>query len=168
MKDISKDRVLAAIVRTFFKYFVTGIIESQSDTGLQQRFEPAYIKKTMLRHYEHISRHFNQEVFFSLMRLNFSEDEFELKLRDFMKPGTTDMELVRFACRTEELYQTMVSEYKRNFELLLCGRFETQEEHEASYTRLPEPGFTGIRLAENIIGQLAANAYARGKETGNS
>ena len=72
------------------------------------------------------------------MRLNFATEEMEQQLREFMKPGTSDMELVRFACRTDNFYQAMVSEYKRNFELLLCGRLEQEDEHDANYTRLPE------------------------------
>lgn len=57
MKQISKDIVLAAVVRSFFKYFVTGIIESQHGTDIQNGFEPINVKKTMLNHYEHISRY---------------------------------------------------------------------------------------------------------------
>ena len=48
MKQISKDIVLAAVVRSFFKYFVTGIIESQHGTDIQNGFEPINVKKTML------------------------------------------------------------------------------------------------------------------------
>lgn len=54
--QVNKDKVLATIVRTFFKYFVTGIIESQPGTDINERFEPKNIKKIMLQHYENISR----------------------------------------------------------------------------------------------------------------
>lgn len=166
MKQISKDIVLAAVVRSFFKYFVTGIIESQHGTDIQNGFEPINVKKTMLNHYEHISRYFNRKAFFALMRLNFATEEMEQQLREFMKPGTSDMELVRFACRTEDFYQAMVNEYKRNFELLLCGRLEQQDEHDANYTRLPEGGTIDAEMAEKIIGEIAAHAYSHGKNIG--
>lgn len=166
MKEISKDIVLAAVVRSFFKYFVTGILEEQTGTDIQNRFEPINIKKTMLNHYEYISRYFNREAFFALMRLNFTTEEMEQQLREFMKPGTTDMELVRFACRTDDFYQAMVNEYKRNFELLLCGRLEQQDEHDANYTRLPEGGTIDAEMAEKIIGEIAAHAYSHGKNIG--
>lgn len=166
MKEISKDIVLAAVVRSFFKYFVTGILEEQTGTDIQNRFEPINIKKTMLNHYEHISRYFNREAFFALMRLNFTTEEMEQQLREFMKPGTSDMELVRFACRTDNFYQAMVSEYKRNFELLLCGRLEQEDEHDANYTRLPEGGTIDAEMAEKIIGEIAAHAYSHGKNIG--
>lgn len=166
MKQISKDIVLAAVVRSFFKYFVTGIIESQHGTDIQNGFEPINVKKTMLNHYEHISRYFNREAFFALMRLNFATEEMEQQLREFMKPGTSDMELVRFACRTDDFYQAMVNEYKRNFELLLCGRLEQEDEHDANYTRLPEDGTIDAEMAEKIIGEIAAHAYSHGKNIG--
>lgn len=154
---------MATIVRTFFKYFVTGIIESQPGTDINERFEPKNIKKIMLQHYENISRYFNKEVFFAIMRMNYGQEEMERELRSFMTGSTTDMELVRFACRTEEFYQMMVSEYKRNFELLLLGRFETSDEHENNYTRCASAGTTGLELAERVIRETAANAYRQGK-----
>ena len=45
MKEISKDIVLAAVVRSFFKYFVTGILEEQTGTDIQNRFEPININE---------------------------------------------------------------------------------------------------------------------------
>ena len=64
------------------------------------------------------------------------------------------MELVRFACRTDNFYQAMVSEYKRNFELLLCGRLEQEDEHDANYTRLPEGGTIDAEMAERLSAKL--------------
>lgn len=37
---IEKDIVTAAIVRAFFKYYVTGVIEAQNDCNMQECFEP--------------------------------------------------------------------------------------------------------------------------------
>lgn len=161
--QIRKDKVLAAVVRTFFRYFVTGIIESQSDVPAAERFEPRNVKRVMLEQYENISRYFNKEVFFAIFRMNYTQDEMERELRSFMTDRTTDMELVRFACRTEEFYSMMVSEYKRNFELLLLGRLETADEHERDFTRCPSAGHTDMSLAERIIAETASNAYAHGK-----
>lgn len=161
--QVNKDRVLATVVRTFFKYFVTGIIESQPGADINESFEPKNVKEMMLQHYENISRYFNKEVFFAIMRMNYGQEEMEQELRSFMTGGTTDMELVRFACRTEEFYQMMVSEYKRNFEQLLLGRFETTDEHEANYTRCASAGTTDAGLAEMVIRETAANAYKQGK-----
>lgn len=161
--QVNKDKVLASVVRTFFKYFVTGIIESRSGAGTIAGLEPKDIKEIMLQHYGDISKYFNKEVVFAILRMNYGQDEMEPCLRGFMTEKTTDMELIRFACRTEEFYQMMVSEYKRNFELLLLGRFETPDEHEDSYTRCASAGTTDAEMAERIVMETASNAYLQGK-----
>ena len=160
---IGKDIVIAATVRAFFKYFVTGLLEAQTDVDIQERFEPKNIKRTMLNHYERISKLFNQEAFYAISRMNYEADEIEPLLKNFVTEATTDMDLVRFACRTDELFNVMVAEYKRNFLNLLAGRIETEDEHIKSYTRRPEIGEMDIDPAENIINRMAAKAYELGK-----
>ena len=160
---IGKDIVIAATVRAFFKYFVTGLLEAQTDVDIQERFEPKNIKRTMLNHYENISKLFNQEAFYAMSRMNYEAEEIEPRLKDFITPQTTEMELVRFACRTDEFYQTMVAEYKRNFMNLLSGHIETQDEHVNSYTRCPDIGEMDTETAESIVNRMASNAYELGK-----
>ena len=121
------------------------------------------VKKMMLDRYERISALFNQEAFYAISRMNYEADEIEPLLKDFATPETTDMELVRFACRTDEMYQTMVEEYKRNFMNLLAGHIETQDEHVNSYTRNPSLGEIDIEKAESIINRMATRAYELGK-----
>ena len=161
--NCGKDIAIAALVRAFFKYYVTGVLETQTDTDIQEHFEPKNIKRVMLKHYEQISKHFNNEAFYSLARMNYKADEIESLLRQFATPATTEMELVRFACRTEEIYNVMVEEYRRNFTNLLAGRIETQDEHVISYTRSPDLGEINIDTAENIINRMATRAYELGK-----
>lgn len=165
MEKINKDRVLADVVSTFFKYFTLGVIESSTGTDINERYEPRNVKQTMLNHYEHIAPAFNNEAFYSIFRLNYEEAEMESVLRGFVSDDTTQMDLVRLACRTSELYEVMVSEYKRNFELLLCGRIATLDEHERNYARCPSAGMIDLNTAENIINGIAANAYERGRKT---
>lgn len=160
---ITKDIVLAALVRAFFKYYVTAVLESNTDTDIQERFEPKNIKRMMLNHYELISKAFNQEAFYAISRMNYEADEVENLLKDFIKPSTTEIDLVRFACRTDEMFNVMVEEYRRNFTNLLSGRIETEDEHVKSYTRHPEIGEMDIDAAENIINRMAAKAYELGK-----
>lgn len=160
---ITKDIVLAALVRAFFKYYVTAVLESNTDTDIQERFEPKNIKRMMLNHYELISKAFNQEAFYAISRMNYEADEAENLLKDFIKPSTTEIDLVRFACRTDEMFNVMVEEYRRNFTNLLSGRIETEDEHVKSYTRHPEIGEMDIDAAENIINRMAAQAYELGK-----
>ena len=160
---IGKDIVIAALVRAFFKYYVTGIVESQTDCDLQERFEPKNVKRIMLDHYERISKLFNQEAFYALSRMNYQADEIESLLKEFVNEKTTDMDLVRFACRTDDMYNVMVEEYRRNFTNLLSGRIETQDEHVIAYTRRPDLGEIAIDTAESIINRMAARAYELGK-----
>lgn len=161
--NCGKDIAIAALVRAFFKYYVTGVLETQTDTDIQEHFEPKNIKRVMLKHYEQISKHFNNEAFYSLARMNYKADEIESLLRQFATPTTTEMELVRFACRTEEIYNVMVEEYRRNFTNLLAGHIETEEEHVNSYTRNSSIGEIDIDFAESIINRMAARAYELGK-----
>ena len=160
---IGKDIVIAATVRAFFKYFVTGLLEAQTDVDIQERFEPKNIKRTMLNHYERISKLFNQEAFYAISRMNYEADEIEPLLKNFVTEATTDMDLVRFACKTDEFHQTLVAEYKRNFINLLDGRIETQDEYVNSYTRCPGIGEMDTDTAENIVNRMASRAYELGK-----
>ena len=160
---IGKDIAVAALVRAFFKYYVTGMLESQTDVNLQERFEPKNIKRIMLNHYENISKLFNQEAFYALSRMNYDADEASRLLKDFVTETTTDIDLVRFACRTGEMFDVMVEEYKRNFLNLLAGHVETDDEHLNSYTRCPALGDIDVDLAENIVNRMASRAYELGK-----
>lgn len=160
---VGKDIAIAALVRAFFKYYVTGVLETQTDVDMQERFEPKNIKRVMLNHYGIISHHFNTEAFYAILRINYEHDEAERLLKDFITPETTEMDLVRFACRTDEMYRVMVEEYKRNFTNLLAGHIETQDEHVSSYTRNPSLGEIDVDKAENIINRMAAKAYELGK-----
>lgn len=153
MKKIRKDYVLAMLVRVFFKYYVTAIVEHAVKAGIQDAFEPRSIKKLMLEHYEQIGKRFNDTVFYLIVRMNYEEKTMEQEIRDFVaRTGTTDMmQLMRFACKTDSFYNTMVEEYKRNFLLLLEGRLATDEEHEEQYTRNKALGTMDIDLAQHII-----------------
>ena len=119
---IGKDIAIAALVRAFFKYYVTGLLETQTSVDPQERFEPKNIKRIMLDRYERISKLFNQEAFYALSRMNYEAEEIEHLLKEFVTEHTTDMELVRFACRTDDMYNVMVEEYRRNFTNLLRAR----------------------------------------------
>ncbi len=163
MKRINNHIVIASIVRAFFKYFVTGIIESKTRQGSSSGPEPKDIKLIMLDHYENISKVFNKEAFFAFFKMNYEREEMEHCLRTFVTESTTDMELMRFACRTDEFYNVMVSEYKRNFESLLCGRLDLPEGNTYAAGEVPNAGMTDAELAERLITEIATNAYKQGR-----
>ena len=89
----------------------------------------------------------------------------EQEIRDFVaRTGTTDMmQLMRFACKTDSFYNTMVEEYKRNFLLLLEGRLATDEEHEEQYTRNEALGTMDIDLAQHIIDRTISEVTSNKK-----
>ena len=155
MSKISKDRALAALVRTFFKYFLTGMMEGKD------LHDAKVVKQTLLEHYEHISRIYNQEAFYAIARINYEADEIEAALRS--NPTNNLMQLVRLACRTEPFYHAMVEEYKRHFLILLEGRLATSEEA-SEYTPCKEAGFIDEALAIDIINRMAQNAYSEARK----
>lgn len=166
MDNIGKDKVLAAVVRTFFKYFTLGVIEGKYEGAADMAiYEPKNVKKVMTEHIEEVSRLFNQEAFYAISRLNYVEEELERELMAFVKAGndTTPMGMMRFACRTSSFYDTMVNEYKRNFESLLCGSFASLSKGSEGYTKNESLGEMPAEAAENIINRLANTAYEEGK-----
>lgn len=167
MENIGKDKVLAAVVRIFFKYFTLGIIEGKaSDTSDMTVYEPKNVKRVMSEHIEDVSKVFNQEAFYAISRINYIEDELESELNAFVANGnkTTPMELMRFACRSEDFYNTMVSEYKRNFEALLCGSFASLSRSDGGFTECEALGEIDADMAESIINRIANQAYTEGKK----
>lgn len=164
MQQIPKDLVLAALVKTFFKFFTTAVLESQADTHSPDRYEPRSVKQALLNHYGQIGQAFNSEAFYMLCLMNYEETELEPLLRKAATTGSSQMDLVRIACRSTELYNAMVSEYKRNFEQLLCGQLATEEQYADGYTRCPQAGEMPIDKAEQIINRMATNAYECGRK----
>lgn len=164
---IEKDKVLAAVVRAFFKYFTIGVLEASTDSPSDMSvYEPKNVKQTMVAHIEDVSRVFNQEVFYAISRINYAEDELERELQAFVSAGNAAdaLGLMRFACRTQPFYDAMVAEYKRNFESLLCGSFASTSDHTGPYTRFAECGEMPYPLAESIINRIANQAYTEGKK----
>lgn len=163
---IEKDKVLAAVVRTFFKYFTLGTIEAYADDPNDMSvYEPKSVKQFVVKHFEKYSQTFNEEAFYAFSRMNYIEEEVEEKLKKFMSGGNVSaMELMRFACRDDEFYSTMVSEYKRNMELLLCGIFSATPEQASQYTRCNSIGNMPQDNAEAIINRIANKAYEKGKK----
>ena len=166
MKQIRKDYVLASLVRTFFKYFATALVEDCAEKGDADAFEPRNVKQTMLHHYEDVGKAFNQEMFYALMRMNYGADTMEQQLRQFSQElgeGLTDMDLVRFACRDEAFFNVMADTYRQHFMLLLEGRIATDDDFHDIYQRNDALGHMELSLAESIVNRMASAAYERGK-----
>ena len=166
MEKIEKDKVLSAVVRTFFKYFTLGIIEGSAEDATDMSvYEPKSVKQFVVKHFEKYSQTFNEEAFYAISRMNYLEEEVEEELQRFVSVNGSPsaMDLMRFACRTDEFYSTVVSEYKRNMELLLCGIFSATPEQASRYMRGNSIGDMPQDTAEAIINRIANKAYEKGK-----
>lgn len=115
-----------AIIRAFFASFAEGILSSEAErqNGTVE-MTPQAVKKVMLDHYEDISKNFFDILFNPLAILHYDTAEELvgiLRSPDIAPNIKTPMDLIRYACRTDEAHEDMVTEYRRNFSSLLAGK----------------------------------------------
>lgn len=131
-EKIDKYKVQAALVRSFFDAFSHGVIESQVEDP-KEKTTPQSVKKLMLEHYEHIAPAFFDTMFFPLAAMNYKYEDIAALAREAQQRGDDMMALVRTACGDEAYYNAMVEEYKRNFSMLLAGRYLSNADHLEGY-----------------------------------
>ena len=164
-KKVNSYKALAALVRGFFEAFANGIIDSLiTENDFETKNDPRHIKQSMLKHYEEISSHFLDILFPALARLNYADDgKMQTKLQETFQNKQPDMtEYLRFACKTDRLYEAMVTEYKRNFNMLLQGQFTTIPEHFEAYSRGVQLSVVDEPMAVCIMVRVLLKAYAAG------
>lgn len=120
------------IVGAFFKRFLLDIISKDLRTLTLDDLEPRQVKMTVATHIEEVAPRFNEEMFYAMMRANYSAEEAEMMLRAFVadyvrehdgkQPGY--MELLPFACRSQENYDALIEAYRHHFMLLMDGVVE--------------------------------------------
>lgn len=125
------------MVRSFFDAFSHGVIESQVEDP-KEKTTPQSVKKLMLEHYEHIAPAFFDTMFFPLAAMNYKYEDIAALAREAQQRGDDMMALVRTACGDEAYYNAMVEEYKRNFSMLLAGRYLSNADHLEGYVRKAE------------------------------
>lgn len=121
-------------MRSFFDAFSHGVIESQVEDR-NEKTTPQSVKKLMLEHYEHIAPAFFDIMFFPLAAMNYKYEEIAALAREAQQRGDDMMALVRTACGNEAYYNAMVEEYKRNFSMLLAGKYLSNADHLEGYVR---------------------------------
>lgn len=124
-------------MRSFFDAFSHGVIESQVEDQ-KEKTTPQSVKKLMLEHYEHIAPAFFDTMFFPLAAMNYKYEDIAALAREAQQRGDDMMALVRTACGDEAYYNAMVEEYKRNFSMLLAGRYLSNADHLEGYVRKAE------------------------------
>ena len=170
-EKIDKYKVQAALVRSFFDAFSHGVIESQVEDP-KEKTTPQSVKKLMLEHYEHIAPAFFDTMFFPLAAMNYKYEDIAALAREAQQRGDDMMALVRTACGYEAYYNAMVEEYKRNFSMLLAGRYLSNADHLEGYVRKAEAeteaSVDSDRAIELTV-RVVMFAYVRGlRQTGES
>ena len=168
-EKIDKYKVQAALVRSFFDAFSHGVIESQVE-DTKEKTTPQSVKKLMLEHYEHIAPAFFDTMFFPLAAMNYKYEDIAALAREAQQRGDDMMALVRTACGNEAYYNAMVEEYKRNFSMLLAGRYLSNADHLEGYVRKAEDeteaSVDSDRAIELTV-RVVMFAYVRGlRQTG--
>ena len=168
-EKIDKYKVQAALVRSFFDAFSHGVIESQVEDP-KKKTTPQSVKKLMLEHYEHIAPAFFDTMFFPLAAMNYKYEDIAALAREAQQRGDDMMALVRTACGDEAYYNAMVEEYKRNFSMLLAGRYLSNADHLEGYVRKAkeetEASVDSDRAIELTV-RVVMFAYVRGlRQTG--
>lgn len=123
------------IVGAFFKRFLLEIISKDLKSLTLDDLEPRQVKMTVATHIEEVAPRFNEEMFYTMMRANYSVEEAEPQLRAFVaeyaaghdgkQPGY--MELLPFACRTPQVYDDLINAYRHHFMLLMDGKVSDGE-----------------------------------------
>lgn len=156
-------------MRSFFDAFSHGVIESQVEDR-NEKTTPQSVKKLMLEHYEHIAPAFFDTMFFPLAAMNYKYEEIAALAREAQQRGDDMMSLVRTACGDEAYYNAMVEEYKRNFSMLLAGKYLSNADHLEGYVRKAkeetEASVDSDRAIELTV-RVVMFAYVRGlRQTG--
>ena len=170
-EKIDKYKVQAALVRSFFDAFSHGVIDSQVEDP-KEKTTPQSVKKLMLEHYEHIAPAFFDTMFFPLAAMNYKYEDIAALAREAQQRGDDMMALVRTACGNDAYYNAMVEEYKRNFSMLLAGRYLSNADHLEGYVRKAEDeteaSVDSDRAIELTV-RVVMFAYVRGlRQTGES
>lgn len=158
-------------MRSFFDAFSHGVIESQVEDP-KEKTTPQSVKKLMLEHYEHIAPAFFDTMFFPLAAMNYKYEDIAALARKAQQRGDDMMALVRTACGNEAYYNALVEEYKRNFSMLLAGRYLSNADHLEGYVRKAEDeteaSVDSDRAIELTV-RVVMFAYVRGlRQTGES
>ena len=168
-EKIDKYKVQAALVRSFFDAFSHGVIDSQVEDP-KEKTTPQSVKKLMLEHYEHIAPAFFDIMFFPLAAMNYKYEDIAALAREAQQRGDDMMALVRTACGDEAYYNAMVEEYKRNFSMLLAGRYLSNADHLEGYVRKAEAETEALVDSDRAIEltvRVVMFAYVRGlRQTG--
>ncbi|GAB6983443.1 hypothetical protein [Prevotella dentasini] len=132
LTHLSSHRTAATMVRGFFHSFMAGQAESRR---LASPLQPRDYKQLLADNYDTLSARFVSCLFPILLRLthdNFDEVAADMRRRHFSS-STPPKVLLRYACSSKPLYDTVVAEYRRQMSALLGGRLQPVSEFRSAY-----------------------------------
>ena len=164
---MNSPRITPAIVRAFFSAFVEGIVEgSLPHSDRPQEVEPRQMKQLLLEHYGEVAQYLYESVFDALAIVNYSSpDLLEKRLREADPTSLDAMTMMKHACRTEQLFQLMADEYRRNFYAILAGHVMTKEEYFEVINEEMCPLMAG-KIEEKTAIRALVMAVIRGYQSG--
>lgn len=159
-----------ALIRAFFAAFAEGILSANAERHTDVTvMTPQTVKKIMLEHYEEISKNFFDVMFNPLAILHYdsAEELIEiLRSPDIAPTIKSPMDLLRHACRTEEAYGDMVTEYRRNFSSLLAGRIMSLENFFGGFPEgYLQDSKEHMEREVRALTQLVVKAFHAGRKT---
>lgn len=165
--DMNIPRTIPAIVRGFFTAFVEGIVEgSLPEADGPQKVEPRQMKQLMLEHYEQMSQYLYESIFDSVAIVCYkTPEQLEKRLREADPTSLNAMTLMQHACRTEQAFQLMADEYRRNFYAILSGHIMSLDEYFDVINEEFMPVEEGNIPAETAI-RAVVKATMRGYQSG--
>lgn len=147
-----KHKLQAALVRSFFDAFSSGVIDC-GQGSVQERRQPQNVKRAMLDYYEQIAPAFFETVFFPLAVIHSGYEEMErMDMRSMLLA----------ACGSEACYEALVAEYKRNFSALLEGACPSVADHLAACAKQQEGEGIDTDQAIELTVRAMVRAYASG------
>lgn len=168
MQDINNSKILPALIRGFFDGFYCGLTDYSNDKAAET-MQPKKIKEVMTENYESVSVAFNDTLFYPISCLNYTYDEVTELLKGIDPTATDMLQLVKKACRTEECFETMKTEYCRNLLTMLEGHYpalQTYFETHAEDKTQAGDTMTGSDAAIGMGVRTVMAAYAEGLKTG--
>lgn len=158
-----KHKLQAALVRSFFDAFSSGVIDC-GQGSVQERRQPQNVKRAMLNYYEQIAPAFFETVFFPLAVIHSDYEEMERMVRKAHQQRMDMRSMLLAACGTETCYEALVAEYKRNFSALLEGACPSVADHLAACAKQQEGEGVDTDQAIELTVRAMVRAYASGLE----
>ena len=162
ISNIKRSRVVSAMVRGYFHAFFSG----QADAIFPQksRLEACVYKKLLVASFDKLATNFVSVLFPILVRLNYSDIDAvteDMRRRHFSE-ATPSKILLRYACKTKELYEFVTSEYQKQVYELLNGHLQSVEDFFDDCPTLLADDSIPVPLAIRSIVRVQMQAYALG------